>query len=178
VVGVALPNFWVALVLVLAFAITLNWLPATGFVPLSLSPIGWLSTIILPVIALSIGGVASTASQIRNAVIEALDKDFVRTLRSRGLSSRRVLLKHALRNAAPPALTVLSLQFIGMMNGAVVIELVFGINGLGSLAVESTITSDVPMVMGVMVTYGLIVLVVYFLLDVANGWLNPKARLQ
>ena len=177
VIGVALPSFWVALVLVLVFAIGLRLFPATGFVPFWQSPTGWLATITLPVVALSLAGVASAAGQVRNAVIEVLDRDFVRTLRARGLSSRRVLFRHVLRNAAPPALTVLSLQFIGMMGGAVIIERVFGINGLGSLAVEATVTSDIPMVMGVMITYGLIVLCAYLLLDIVNGWLNPKARM-
>jgi peptide/nickel transport system permease protein len=176
VVGVALPSFWVALVLVLVLAIWLRLLPATGFVPLTQSPSQWLATIAMPVIALSLAGVASTAGQVRNAVIEVLERDFVRTLRARGLSRRRILFAHVLRNAAPPALTVLSLQFIGMMGGAVVIERVFGINGLGSLAVESTVTSDVPMVMGVMITYGMIVLCSYLVLDIVNGWVNPKAR--
>jgi peptide/nickel transport system permease protein len=133
---------------------------------------------VLPVTALVIGGIASAAQQIRGAVIDVLDLDYVRTLRARGLSRNTVLLRHVLRNAAPPALTVLSLQFIGLLGGAVVIERVFAIPGLGSLTVNSSIQGDIPAIMGIVVALVIVVVVVNLLIDLANGWINPKARLQ
>lgn len=176
VIGLALPSFWVALVLVIVFAIKLKLVPATGYAPFTMSPERWLSSVILPVIALSIAASSATAQQVRSAVIFVLEQDYVRTLRARGLSGRRVLWRHVLRNAAPPALTVLSLQFISLVGGAVIIERVFAINGMGSLAVDATLRSDVPVVVGVMVTMTIVVVIVNLAIDIVNGFLNPKAR--
>jgi peptide/nickel transport system permease protein len=178
VIGFSLPNFWVALMLVVLFALSLGWFPATGYVSFFESPFAWASGLVLPVTALVIGGIASAAQQIRGAVIDVLDLDYVRTLRARGLSRNTVLLRHVLRNAAPPALTVLSLQFIGLLGGAVVIERVFAIPGLGSLTVNSSIQGDIPAIMGIVVALVIVVVVVNLLIDLANGWINPKARLQ
>lgn len=178
VVGEALPNFWIGLVLVSTFAISIRIFPATGFVPLTTSPIGWISTITLPVTALVVGSVAAASSQVRGALIDVLNRDYIRTLRARGLPERSIILRHALRNAAPAAITVLSLQFIGMIGGAVIIERVFALPGLGSLAVESTIRGDIPMIMGILVTMAILVVTVNLLVDLANAWINPKARLQ
>ncbi|WP_223170590.1 ABC transporter permease [Microbacterium sp. NIBRBAC000506063] len=144
VVGLALPNFWLAMVLVVVFALGLGWLPATGYVPPGRDLGLWAASIVLPVAAIVIGGVAAAAQQIRGAYIDVLRQDYVRTLRTRGLSERSVLLKHSLKNASGPALTILSLQFIGMIGGAVVIEKVFALPGLGLLAVNSTIRGDIP----------------------------------
>ena len=177
VIGAAIPNFWLGLLLVIIFALSLSWLPATGFVPFSRSPGEWALSIILPVIALSVGGIAAGAQQIRGGILRVLNQDYVRTLESRGLPWRSVMLKHVLRNAAPPALVVISLQFISMLAGTVTLEKVFGINGMGMLAVNSTIKGDIPMVMGVMIMMAVIVTVVNLTIDIINGWINPKARL-
>ncbi|WP_309108885.1 ABC transporter permease [Arthrobacter sp.] len=178
VIGFSLPNFWVALVLVVIFAVAVPIFPATGYVPMSESLSGWFLALILPVIALVLGGIASAAQQIRGAVIDVLDMDYVRTLRARGLSSTSVLLRHVLRNAAPPALTVLSLQFIALLGGAVVIERVFAIPGMGTLTINSSFQGDVPALMGVVVALVILVVIVNLVIDLANGWINPKARLQ
>ncbi|WP_306418914.1 ABC transporter permease [Arthrobacter sp. GMC3] len=178
VTGEAIPNFWLALALVSAFAISIPLFPATGYVSPGVSVTGWLFSLVLPVIAIVVGSVAGAAQQIRGAVIEVLQKDYVRTLRARGLSERSVVLKHALRNAASPALTVFSLQFIGMMSGAVLIERVFALPGMGNLAVDATLQGDIPIVMGVLITMAIVVVVVNLLVDIAAGWVNPKVRLQ
>ncbi|MCX2746826.1 ABC transporter permease [Arthrobacter sp. MI7-26] len=178
VIGFSLPNFWVALVLVVLFAVAVPIFPATGYVPVTESLSGWFLALILPVTALVLGGIASAAQQIRGAVIDVLEMDYVRTLRARGLSSTSVLLKHVLRNAAPPALTVLSLQFIALLGGAVVIERVFAIPGMGTLTINSSLQGDVPALMGVVVALVILVVIVNLVIDLANGWINPKARLQ
>lgn len=132
----------------------------------------------LPVIALVINGVASAAQQIRSAFIKQLELDYVRTLRSRGISEREILFRHVLRSAAPAGLTVLSLQFISLLGGVVIIESIFAIAGMGRLAVEATTQSDLPLVMGVVVYTVVIVIVVNLLVDILNGWLNPKVRVS
>lgn len=178
VVGMAVPNYLIALVLVLVFAINLHWFRATGYVPLSESFPQWLGSITLPVIALSIGAITAVAQQIRGSVLDALSRDYVRTLRSRGLGMNRVIFEHVLRNAGGPALAVFGLQFVGMLGGAVVIEQIFALPGIGQLAVQATSNGDIPVVMGVVMATGVIVVVVNLLIDIAQAALNPKVRLS
>ncbi|TAM68320.1 MAG: ABC transporter permease [Microbacteriaceae bacterium] len=176
--GAAVPQFVLAILIIAFIAIRLHWLPATGYVQLSTSPAGWAAAITLPVVALAVGGVASTAQQVRSATITVLSKDYVRTLRSRGLGEREILLRHVLRDASPSGLTVLSLHFIGMLGGVVVIEQIFALPGIGALALQSTLQGDMPVLMGVVVVVVIIVVIVNLLVDLALGWLNPKARVS
>lgn len=176
--GAAIPQFVIAIIIVTIFAIQLHLLPATGYVSPADSVGGWIATITLPVIALAISGIASTAQQVRSATINVLGRDYVRTLRSRGLAPREILFRHVLRGAAPAGLTVLSLQFIGLLGGVVVIEQIFALPGMGFLALQSTTQGDMPVLMGVVVYIVLIVVIVNLLVDLAVGWLNPKARVS
>jgi peptide/nickel transport system permease protein len=178
ILGFAIPGFLIAVGLVLIFALKLGLFQPTGYVSFSDSPAGWLGTITLPVIALSVGGIAGVAGQVRGAVLDALRQDYVRTLRSRGLSFNRVVFKHVLRNAGGPALAVLAVQFVGLLGGAVIVEQVFAIPGLGQVAVSSTSQGDIPLVMGLVVATAIIVVIVNLLIDLAQGWLNPKVRLS
>jgi peptide/nickel transport system permease protein len=176
VIGNAVPGFLIGLLLVTVFAIQLGWFPAISMIQPGAALDAWAVSLTLPVIALVINGVTSTAQQIRSAFIRQLEMDYVRTLRSRGLPEREILFRHVLRSAAPAGLTVLSLQFIGMLGGVVIIEQIFALPGIGTLAVSSTTAGDLPLVMGVVLYTVLIVIVVNLLVDLANGWLNPKVR--
>ena len=178
VLGFAIPGFIIAVFLVRYFALGTHWFKPTGYVPIATSFSGWIRTVTLPVIALSIGLVAGVAQQVRSSVIDALRQDWVRTLRSRGIPERSVLFKHVLRNAGGPALSVLALSFVGLLGGAVIIEEVFGIPGLGQIAVLATSEGDVPLVMGLVVAIGVIVIVVNLVIDLLQGFLNPKARIS
>ena len=178
VLGFAVPGFLVALGLVTLFAIDLHWFRPTGYTALTASPSLWLSSIALPVIALSLGGIAGVTAQIRGSVIDALRQDYVRTLRSRGLSEARVVYKHGLRNAAGPALSVLAVQFVGLLGGAVIVENIFAIPGLGQVAVGATGQGDIPLVMGLVLATALIVVVLNLIVDLLQGWLNPKVRIR
>ena len=178
VLGFAIPGFLVALGLVLVFAINLGWFKPTGYTQFSESPAGWLSSITLPVIALALGSIAGVSAQIRGSMIDALRLDYVRTLRSRGLSERRVVYKHVLRNAAGPALSVLGLQFVGLLSGAVIVEQIFAIPGLGQVIVGATSQGDIPLVMGVVLVTAVIVVILNLVVDLLQGWLNPKVRLS
>lgn len=176
--GDALPSFIVALFLVTYFAIQLKLFPATGFIPLTESPAGWIRTITLPVIALAIGGVAGVAQQVRSATLGVLRNDYIRTVRSRGLSERRIILTSVLRNASTNGLTSLAVQVVGILGGAVVIEAVFALPGLGSLVVEAASRTDVPLIIGVILALMLIVVTVNLVVDILVAWLNPKVRLS
>ncbi|WP_110590141.1 ABC transporter permease [Microbacterium suaedae] len=178
VIGFAVPGFLIALYLVLLFAIELGWFRATGFIPLSDSVTGWIGSVTLPIIALSISAIAAVAQQIRGSMIDALAKDYVRTLRSRGLNARSVVYKHALRNASAPAVAVLGVQFIGLLGGAVVVEQVFALPGLGQLTVQATTQGDIPVVMGVVVVTAIVVVIVNLIIDLAQAAINPKVRLS
>jgi peptide/nickel transport system permease protein len=178
VLGFAIPGFIIAVFLVRYFALGTHWFKPTGYVPLATSFTGWIRTVTLPIIALSIGLIAGVAQQVRSSVMDALRQDWVRTLRSRGIPERSVLFKHILRNSGGPALSVLALSFVGLLGGAVIIEEVFGIPGLGQIAVLATSEGDVPLVMGLVVAIGVIVIVVNLVIDLLQGFLNPKARIS
>lgn len=178
VVGFAVPGFVVAILMVTALAINVMIFPATGYVPFSDDPGMWAMSLALPVASLVIATVASSAQQIRSAIKAVKEKDWVRTLRSRGVPEREILFKHILRSAAPAGLTVLSLQFVGMLGGSVIIEAIFALPGMGQLAVNSTTLGDTPVIMGVVVYTVVIVIVVNLLVDLINGWLNPKVRVH
>jgi peptide/nickel transport system permease protein len=176
--GAAIPAFIIAIGLVFAFAIRVRFFPATGYVSPNQSITGWLSSITLPVLALLVGSIAAAASQFRGTVRDTLSQDFVRTLRARGIPESRVIFRHVLRNAAGPGLTVLSLQTIALIGGAVIIEQVFALTGIGSLSNTAAQQGDVPIVMGLVLVTTIIVQVVNLLGDLANAAVNPKARMS
>jgi peptide/nickel transport system permease protein len=117
-------------------------------------------------------------AQVRGRMIDELRKDYVRTLRTRGISSNAIIVKHALRNAGSPALTVMSLEFIQMFGAALIIENVFALPGYGSFAFNASLQGDIPVILGITAFGVLLVIVVNLITDLANGWLNPKARVR
>lgn len=173
----ALPGFWVALVLVMTFAVRLQWFPAVGYVQFTQSPSGWLLSITLPAISLALGAIVMIAEQLRNAIIQADGQDYMRTLRSRGLSQPR-LVTHLLRNSAPPSLTILALMFVGLLSGAIIVEQIFALPGIGPLTQASSQNGDIPMLLGITVITVIFVVVINLLLDVLLGWINPKVRVK
>ena len=176
--GFAFPAFWVGAELIAIFAVKLRWFPATGFVPLSQSPELWFRSLVLPVVALAFPGIAVTAKQTRDAMLEALASDYVRVARANGVRGSSLVLRHALKNAALPIVTVLGIQAISMMGGAVLIENVFALPGLGSLIVSASIQHDLPLVQGVAVVFTVLVVVINVLCDLACAWLDPTVRMR
>lgn len=177
-VGSALPNFWLALILVSVFAIAIPLLPATGYVPISDSAPAWAASLVLPVVALATGGVAQLAKITRDAVGTALSQDYIRTLRAAGIGEFALLWKHALKNAGVPIVTVIGLVFVGALAGSLFVENVFALPGLGSLINQATLLGDIPVIQGVALAYACIVILVNLLVDVSYGFLNPKVRMR
>lgn len=177
-IGFAVPSFLIAMLLVSVFAIQIPIFSAVGYVQPDDDFEGFLRSVTLPVIALSLSAIAAVSGQIRGSVKDAMDSDYVRTLRSRGLGFSRVVLKHILRNAGGPALSVLGLQFVGMLGGAVIIEQIFAIPGLGPFTVLATSTSDIPAIMGLVVVTAVIVVIVNLIIDLLAAALNPKIRIS
>jgi peptide/nickel transport system permease protein len=178
ILGDSIPGYVIGVFLVTLLAIQLGFFPATSTISPGVGAEAWVYSMTLPVIALLINGVTGGAQQIRSAVIKQLERDYVRTLRSRGIGEREILFKHVLRSAAPAGLTVLSLQLIGMLGGVVIIEQIFALPGMGPLAVTATGQTDLPVVMGVVMYTVVVVIVVNLLVDILNGWLNPKVRVS
>jgi peptide/nickel transport system permease protein len=176
VLGLAIPNFLLALVLVELFAVTLRAFPASGFVPFSQSPGSWAASLVLPVIALGAGAMTIIAVQTRDSMREALRSPFIRVLEANGIPRWSVLYRHALRNAAIPAVTVIGITFVGLLGGSVLVESVFALPGLGSALATATGQHDIPVVQGVVLYFTLVVVAVNLLVDLTYGVLNPRVR--
>lgn len=176
--GFSIPNFWLGLVLVDLLAVKLHWFPATGYVNLSQSPSGWARSLVLPVAALAAVGLTGIAKQTRDSLREVMGREFIMALRADGMPERRIVLRHGLRNAAIPVVTLVGVFFVGMLGGTVLVESVFVLPGLGSLAVSSAQSGDLTTLQGIVVVFCVIVVAVNLLIDLAYGWLNPKARLS
>ena len=175
-IGQAIPNFWFGLVMVAVFAVNLRWFPATGFTPISASPWDWLRSVTLPALALGLSSSAAIARQVRSAMVGVLQQDYIRAARAQGLSARRVVFKHALTNAMVPVVAVLSFQITVLLGGALIVEQVFAINGLGTLAITAVRRQDIPMIQGLVLVMVALVVIVQLATDVVYGLLNPKAR--
>lgn len=177
-VGFALPSFWAGAVLIAIFAVILRWLPATGYASLTQSPGEWARSLVLPVVALSMNGVAAVAKQTREAMLDVLGSEYVRMARANGIPERSIVLRHALKNAAIRTVTILGIQAVGLLGGTVLVESVFALPGLGGLAVTAATEHDLPTVQGLVVYFTLIVVVVNLLIDLSYTWLSPRVRLQ
>ncbi len=175
-VGIAIPNFWLAVILVTIFAVQLNWLPATGYVSIADDPGLWLSSLVLPVVALSFAGITAVAKQTRDQMLLAIASPHTRSLRANGASEFSLIYKHALRNAAGPVVTVLGVIFVGALSGSVIVENIFVLPGLGSEALQASLQADLPVIQGIAVYFIVIVVIVNVLIDIANTILNPKVR--
>jgi len=176
--GFAFPAFWLGVLLIMLFAVKLRWFPATGYVPLAQSPGEWFLSLVLPVAALSVGGVAAVAKQSREAMLDVLDSEYVRMARANGTSASSVFFRHALKSTSIRVVTVLGVQAIGLLGGTVVIESVFALPGAGSLAVTASIRHDLPMVLGIVVYFTMIVVLINLVIDLSYTWLNPKVRVR
>ena len=175
--GLAIPDFWLAMVLVTIFAVNLQWLPAIGYVSFTESPSEWANHLYLPWIAMGIPGAAGLARQVRGALIDAMEQDYIRTARAKGLPSRMVVMKHAFKNASIAPVTVLGISFAYMLGGTVILETIFSLPGMGQYFYTALINKDLPVIQGVVLLTALIFVVLNLLVDVLYAYLNPKVRL-
>ncbi|WP_407051573.1 ABC transporter permease [Methyloraptor flagellatus] len=176
VVGFSAPSFVVAYACVYIFAIRLGWLPVQGYAPLSAGLGTWLAHLVLPVLSLAPVYVAVIARMTRASVAETLGEDYVRTARAKGAAPVRVLLRHALPNAAAPVLTVIGVAIGLLMGGVVVIENVFNLPGLGRLVVDSVVAGDYPVVQGAILVSAVICLGANLAIDIVYGLIDPRIR--
>jgi peptide/nickel transport system permease protein len=176
--GIAVPSFVMAMLLITLFAVNRKWFPAIGFTKFSDSPVEWLKSVTLPAVSVSAGVAASMARQVRAALADVLNSAYVRTAWAKGGSTKRVVGKHALKNAAIPAVTVFGLQVGGLLGGAVLIENIYAIPGLGTYVLRGVLALDLPVIQGVALMFVLVNVVISLLVDISYGYLNPKVRVS
>jgi peptide/nickel transport system permease protein len=181
-IGIAIPNFWFAILLILVFAVKLQWFSAGGFPGWSADDGGgpWpaFKSLILPAVALAVVQAAILARITRSAVLDVLREDFVRTARAKGLSQRQVLWRHVLRNAFVPVLTVMGLQFANLLTGTVIVENVFALPGLGRLVFQAIANRDLIVVQNVVMLLAASVIVINFIVDVLYAVIDPRLKVQ
>jgi peptide/nickel transport system permease protein len=178
--GFAVPSFWLALMLIMIFAVRLDWLPASGIRPTNTSgwdPLAVAPYLILPTIVLATNLIASVARYTRSSMLDTLSQDYLRTARAKGLSERAVTVGHALRNSLLPVITLLGVQIPYLLGGTVAIETIFALPGVGRLALESVIARDYPVILTINLFVAVLVLIGNLLADIAYGIADPRVRL-
>lgn len=175
-IGLSIPAFWAGILLALLFAVRLRWLPAGGYVPFSQSPALWAEHLVLPVVSIGVVQAAVLSRFVRSSVIEVLEEDYFRTARAVGWTRLAALLRHGVRNAALSVITVLGLQLATLLVGAIVIEQVFALNGLGSLLLIAVGQRDLVIVQGIVLVLVFCVLAINFVVDVSYRLIDPRLR--
>lgn len=175
--GMAVPAFLAGIIAVAIFTVQLRWLPANGYVPLRSNPLGWASHLVLPVLSLGVVQAAVLLRYVRSSFIEVLREDYYRTARSIGWRRGPALLRHGVRNAALPLVTVLGLQLASALVGAIVVEQVFVLPGLGTLLLNAVNQHDLPVIQGVVMLLVVAVLLINALVDIAYVFIDPRLRM-
>jgi peptide/nickel transport system permease protein len=175
-IGIAVPDFWFGILLILLFSTRLQWFSAGGFPGWSADPLAALGALLLPAIALALPQAAVLTRVTRSAVLEVAGEDFVRTAHAKGLSARRVLWHHVVRNALVPVITIIGLQFSFLVAGAVLVENVFNLPGLGRLAYQALAQRDLVVIRSVAMFFAALVIIVNLIVDLAYLWLDPRLR--
>ena len=176
VIGFSVPGFVIGYCLIYVFAIELGWLPVQGYVRIGVNFWQFLERMMLPSLTLSVGFIALISRITRASVLEVLNEDYIRTARAKGLSNRVVLMRHALRNAAVPIMTVVGIGIAIVLGGAVVTESVFGLPGLGRLTVEAVLSRDFPTIQTVILMFSVVYVLVNLLIDISYTFFDPRIR--
>lgn len=184
-IGFSIPTFWLALLMMILFGITLDWLPISGirspnyeYLPPWQSFLDFVKHLIMPVLLAAFGGLAAYSRYMRSNMLEVIRQDYIVTARAKGLSERVVIFKHALRNALLPLITILGLSVPGLIGGSVIFETIFAIPGMGQLFFQSVMSRDYPVVMGILVIGAVLTLIGNLIADVAYGLADPRIRIS
>ena len=184
-IGFATPTFWLSLLLMMLFSVKLDWLPISGLKSLNYATLGpWQQVLdksmhlVLPVFVSAFGGIAGMSRYMRSSMIEAINNDYITTARSKGLTERAVIYKHALRNALLPLVTILGLSIPGLVGGSVIFETIFGIPGMGQLSYQAIMTRDYPVVMGILTISALLTMMGNMTADICYGLVDPRIRVK
>lgn len=176
--GLCIPSFWLSLMLILLFSIKFQWLPVSGYVSPSTSVTEWFTHILMPSIALGAGLAASISRMTRSAMLDVMHQDYIRTARAKGLSERVTLVSHTLKNALLPIVTVIGLQLGFLLGGAVVVEEVFAVPGVGRLLIYGIGNRDYPLIQGVVMIFAISFILINLIVDLLYSVLDPRIRYQ
>jgi peptide/nickel transport system permease protein len=173
-IGQSVPSFWLGILMILAFSLHLHWLPSGGFVAWSESPAQALRHLIMPAVALGFVLAATIVRMERSSVIEVLNEDYMRTARAKGLAESRVIYRHALANALIPTVTIVGLQVGTLLGGAIIVEQIFSLPGLGRLVLFAVFNRDWPLIQGLVFFLATLTIALNFLVDLSYAWLDPR----
>lgn len=176
IAGLALPNFWIGVLIILFLSLSFHWLPPLGYTDLFTDPAKNLQQLVWPALALGYRQAAVVSRMTRSAMLEVLREDYIRTAWAKGLEERAVLFRHALKNALLPVITLSSVQLGGLLGGAVIMETIFTLPGIGRLLIDSLAHRDYPMVQSIVVLLAFMVTFVNLVVDLLYAWLNPRIR--
>lgn len=176
--GIAIPSFWMGILLILLFSVSLGWLPSNGYVPFTESPIAWLRSLFLPSLSIAFGSSAVLIRYLKTAMLDELPKQYVQTARSKGLSEQVVIRKHVFKNALIPTVTILGMLVIDILGGSIITENVFNIPGLGNLIITAINSRDLPLIQALVLYLGTIVVVFNFIVDMLYSVIDPRIRIQ
>lgn len=174
--GIAIPSFWLAIMLMLIFGVKLGWLPINGYVPWNVSPLGFMRSMLLPGIAISFSSIAIVVRYLRASLLDQMLQDYVRTARNKGLSENVILFRHVLRNAFLPVLTILGVILVNILTGSIVIESTFSIPGIGQLLQTAIRNRDLPLVQGITLYISVVVTAGFLLVDLLSAKIDPRIR--
>ena len=172
--GISIPDFWLAIVAILVFSLTLGWLPSSGYVGLTEDPVEWARHLVLPAVVVGTVSGAILTRFVRSSALEALGEDYTRTARAKGLPRRVVIGRHVLRNALVPVVTVTGIQLAYLLSGVVIVEVVFAWQGLGQLALQAVETRDYPLLQGAVLLFAVFFLVVNLVVDLLYAVVDPR----
>lgn len=173
-IGVSVPSFWMGILLILLFSLTLGWLPPSGYTPFAEDVGDWLGHLILPAVTSGIVSASILTRFIRSSMLDVLHMNYIQTARSKGLTEQMVTMRHALRNALISIVTIIGLQITALMSGVVIVEVVFGWPGLGRLALDAVLDRDYPLLQGAVLTVAIIVTLVNLVVDMLYFFLDPR----
>ncbi len=170
----AAPTFWLALLVILGGALWFNWLPPMGYNPIWQDPIANFMQLLWPVAILTSHGLATIARMTRSSMLEVMREDYIRTARAKGLREQAVIVRHALKNALIPVVTIAGLQFAGLVAGTVILEYIFGIPGIGSYLIQAIQNKDFPVVQAMVVVFAVMFMLINLVIDLLYGWVDPR----
>jgi peptide/nickel transport system permease protein len=175
-VGVSMPEFWFGLMLILVFAVNLQWFPVTGYVPMSEGFFECIRSLTLPAVSLGFVQAAFIARITRTSMLDVIHEDFVRTAKAKGLSTRVIVFKHILRNAFIPILTVIGISVAVLMGGAIAIETVFSLPGIGRMMISAVARRDYPLIQGIVLFISVVFILINLIVDIIYTWVDPRIK--
>ncbi len=174
--GVSVPSFWIAIVSVILFSVTLGWVPSSGYVRLAENPGGWFASLIQPAAVLALFQIGYLARMTRSAMLDVLSQDYIRTARAKGVSEFQTVFKHGLRNALMTVVTASGIILSLLIGGSVVLEQVFALPGVGRMVVQGIMARDYPLIQGTLLLFGFAFVLVNFVVDMIYTWVDPRVR--